>query len=105
MAKGYFFSLEALIAALILIGAVIFIPSEIHVQSDKEAKIYRAMNILEANGSLGSLSDSELKANLSGILGFDVEVNPPSIDGPFIKYLMAEGPDNFRIIRIAYQQP
>jgi len=105
MEKGYFFSLEALIAALILMSSIVLVSSGISAESDKEAKIYRAMSLLEEKGVLGSMSNPELKSSLTGTLGFDVEVNPSSINGPFIKYLIADESSEFKTIRIAYQQP
>ena len=103
--KGYFFSLEALVAALILTGAVVFVHSEIPVQSSKEQKIYSAMFALEEGGTLRGLEDREIEFYLEKSLGFELEVNPEKISGPYVKYLLVEGADKFRIIQIAYQQP
>jgi hypothetical protein len=105
MKKGYFFSLEALIAALILMASILIVNSGFSEHSDKESKVYREMRLLEAKGTLDRMSDSELETNLTRTLGFVVEVNPTRTDGAFIKYLVTQGPDKFRIIQIAYQQP
>jgi hypothetical protein len=102
--KGYFFSLEALIAALILTTSIIFVSSGISPHSDKEAKIYQALDLLQEKGILDNMNDAEIKQSLTQTLGFDVEVNPAQTRGSFIKYLITQGPDKFRIIQIAYQQ-
>lgn len=103
--KGYFFSLEALVAALILTGAVIFVHSEPPAHSEKEEKIYLALSALEEEGVLRALEDNELEFRLEKNLGFDVEVNPKGISGPYVKYLFVEDAGKFKTIQIAYQQP
>jgi len=105
MEKGYFFSLEALVAAMILMTSIVFISSSISPHSGKEAKIYGALDSLQEMNVLSGMSDSALEDSLVSTLGFAVEVNPAQTNGSFIKYLIVEGSGKFRIIQVAYQQP
>jgi hypothetical protein len=105
MEKGYFFSLEALIAAMILMTSIVFISSSVSPHSDKEAKIYGALDSLQEGGVLSGMSDGALKESLEKTLGFVIEVNPAQTNGSFIKYFIVEGSNKFRIIQVAYQQP
>jgi hypothetical protein len=103
--RGYFFSLEALIAALVLLSAALSISHTFSEPSDKEARIFQALDALEKSGKLKSLSDSELEIELGLKLGFEVELNPAQKNGPLMQYLMVEGANKFRTVKIGYQLP
>ncbi|MGC9310352.1 MAG: hypothetical protein ACP5E4_01360 [Candidatus Aenigmatarchaeota archaeon] len=103
--KGYFFTLEALFAALILMSSVLIINFSQPPQDGREEKIYRALALLEDEGKLRHLTDEKIEAELEGLLGFDVKVNPDSGAGAFVQYFLATGPENFEVMRIYYRQP
>lgn len=100
--RGYFFSLEALVAAMILMSAVMLSAEQTNYSDNREEQIYRTMDALESNGMLRELTDDELQGKLTAILGFEINVNPKEPNGALLNYLLTEGTTDFRIIQIEY---
>ncbi|MBN2095271.1 MAG: hypothetical protein JW727_04435 [Candidatus Aenigmarchaeota archaeon] len=105
MQKGYFFSLEALIASLIIISAIAVLSSNHAASPEYEEKIYGGLSNLEKSGKLASMEESEIETRLEETLCFPVSVGKAPPGGQSVKYLLVYGPEKFKTIQIAYQLP
>lgn len=99
--KGYFFSLEALIAITILMSSLFIIHFSQTRFDNKEERIYTALNLLEEENKIRENTNELVEFELDELLDFDVKVNK-NCGGSMIDYLVVEGTDKFRIIRVCY---
>ena len=99
--RGYFFSLETLVAVVIMMSALFAIHTN-YIESDEgENKVYAGLNILENRNMLENHPDEFIESELEKLLDFDVEVSR-DCSGSIVDYLVVEGADEFRIIRVCY---
>ena len=102
--KGYFFSLESLIAILVILSSVILINFNIVDIDSREEKIYSCLELLERKNSLREATSQEIESQMEEILDFDIEVEICTRDcggsGSFIDYLVYE--EEGKIVRIFY---
>ena len=97
--NGYLFSLEALIAIVILLFSIIIFnipPMEV---DNKKEYVYNALDLLEEENKL--TGDKKDVANLNNILDFDVTISECD-DAQIIDYLIVSGNKDFKIIRVCY---
>lgn len=98
MKKGYLFSLEALIAIIILLFPVVVFNANPLEMSNERDIIYEGLDFLEMENELKDNSDI-LKIN--GFLGLNISAlvceNKRMLD-----YLIVSGAKDFEIIRVCY---
>lgn len=96
--KGYLFSLEALIAIIILLfPIIIFSTTPIEFNNEKE-NIYEGLNLLERENKLIDDSDA-LKIN--SIWDLNVSVSKCK-DNEIVDYFVVSGTNDFKIISVCY---
>ncbi len=96
MRKGYFFSLEVLLAILIILSSLFIYSASSEYTENKEKRIYKALDLLEKQNKLDS---GNLENKLETILGFDVGV---SEDCNKLKYLLTRNSNTFKTINVCY---
>lgn len=94
--KGYLFSLEVLIAILIILSSLFVYNFEFEKIETKDKRIYEALDLLERENKINS---EDLEVELENILGFDVEIDE---NCKKLRYLVVEGSKNFRVINVCY---
>lgn len=99
--KGYFFSLETLVAVVIMMSALFATHVNYSESDDRENKIYAGLSILENQNMLENHTDESIESKLEKLLDFDVRVSKDCAGG-IVDYLVVEGADKFRIIRVCY---
>ncbi|MCK4428940.1 MAG: hypothetical protein KAU95_01085 [Candidatus Aenigmarchaeota archaeon] len=99
--KGYFFSLETLIAVVIMMSALFATHVNYTESDDGENKIYAGLGLLDDMNLLENKSDEFIESELEKLLDFDVKVSKDCTGG-IVDYLVVEGVNKFRIIRVCY---
>jgi len=96
--RGYLFSLESLIAIIILLFPVIvFNPIQAEFDT-KRSNIYEGLSLLEKENELTDNADA-LKIN--NFLDLNISISECD-DKEIIDYLVVLGTDDFKIIKICY---
>jgi len=99
--RGYFFSLEVLIAVIMVLFPLLTISSQPMELDNKNGKIYNALELIEEKNGLDS-SNIEIENNLKNILGFNISVSSRCKDQRIVNYLVVSGVDEFKIIKVCY---
>ena len=92
--RGYLFSLEVLIAVIILMFPVLTITLNTMEFDNKNEKIYNALELLEKENKLDEIENS-----------LDVDFNlsvSPECNGNEMYYLVVSGTNKFKVIKICY---
>ena len=92
--QGYLFSLEVLIAVIILMFPVLTITLNTMEFNNKNEKIYNALELLEKENKLDEIENS-----------LDVDFNlsvSDECDGNKIYYFVVSGTNKFKVIKICY---
>jgi len=92
--QGYFFSLEVLIAVIILMFPLLTISLNQMELNNKNEKIYNALELLEIENNL-----DEIENNLDVDFNFSVS---DECDGNKIYYLVVSGTNKFKVIKVCY---
>ncbi len=98
---GYFFSLEVLIAAVMILFPLLTITGQPMELDNRNEKIYDGLELIENNNGL-DVSNTELENKLENILDFNVSVSSGCKDQRIINYFVVSGVDEFRIIEVCY---
>lgn len=96
MKKGYFFSLEVLIAILIILSSLFIYSASSEKTEHKDKRIYEALDLLEKQNRLNS---GNLEEKLENILDFDIGVSESCNK---LKYMLTENSSTFRTINVCY---
>ncbi len=99
--RGYFFSLEVLIAVVIILFPLLTITGHPMEIDNRNEKVYKALELIESNNGL-EIGNIELKNKLEKIIGFEVSVSSECKDQRIVNYLVVSGVDEFNIIKICY---
>lgn len=94
--RGYFFSLEVLIAVLIILLPVLIYRAELYESGDKETRIMKALEVLEKENKINS---ENLEKELEDLLDFDVNISENCTK---LRYFIVSGSESFEIINICY---
>ncbi len=99
--RGYFFSLEVLIAVVMILFPLLTITGQPLEIDGRNEKVYSGLELIESNNGL-NIGDTELENKLEKIIGFDVSVSSECKDQRIVNYLVVSGVDEFRIIEVCY---
>lgn len=99
--RGYFFSLEVLIAVVMILFPLLTITGQPLEIDSRNEKVYSGLELIESNNGL-NIGDAELEDKLEKIIGFDVSVSSECVDKRIVNYLVVSGIDEFRIIEVCY---
>jgi len=94
--KGYFFSLEVLVAVLIILLPVLIYRAELSGSEDREMRIMEALEILEKENKINS---ENLEKELEDLLDFDVNISENCTK---LRYFKVSASGSFEIINICY---
>jgi hypothetical protein len=96
MKKGYFFSLEVLIAVLVIVSSLLIYTPKFESLDIKNNRIYDALDLLEKQNKIDL---ENLESNLENLLDFNVEVDENCKN---IKYLLVLDSDSFQVVNVCY---
>ncbi|MCK4729934.1 MAG: hypothetical protein KAT28_01305 [Candidatus Aenigmarchaeota archaeon] len=99
--RGYFFSLEVLIAVVMILFPLLTITGQPMEIDNRNEKVYKGLELIESNNGL-DVSNTNLENKLEKIIGFDVSVSSDCKDQRIVNYLVVSGVDEFRIIEVCY---
>ena len=94
--KGYFFSLEVLIAVLIILFPLLIYKAEVAKYEDKDLRIIEALRILEKENKINS---ENLEMELEDLVDFEVNISENCTK---LKYFTVLNSKNFKTINICY---
>ncbi len=99
--KGYLFSLEALIAIIILLFPTLIININSMEFNNKKGQVYNALEILRDEEKLNQ-SSYRIESCMERVLDFDISVSEKCEDKRIVDYFTISERDDFKIIRICY---
>lgn len=99
--RGYFFSLEALIAITLLLFPIVNSNLDCQVFDDREEDIYSALDALRSENKL-DLENYQIELLVENIVDFDVAVDKNCDKGRIVEYFFVSEEKELNIIRVCY---